>query len=42
MIFQNCSTWDDLVEKKYIQYLDSYEIENKVIAMFQKDIERLS
>ena len=39
MIFQNCSTWDNLVEQNYIQYLDSYEIENKVIAMFQKDIE---
>jgi len=38
-IFSECSNWKDLVEQNYIEYLDSYEIENKVVAMFQSDIE---
>ena len=36
----NTHNWDDLVEQNFIEYLDSYEIENKVVAMFEKDIER--
>ena len=38
--YKNTYSWDDLVEQNFIEYLDSYEIENKVVAMFEKDIEK--
>lgn len=36
-IIQN-NSWLDLVEKNYIVYLDSYEIENMYVSMFMKDV----
>lgn len=41
MILKPCNhyNWNDLIKKSYIEYLDPSEIEFKVIAMTQKDLE---
>ena len=33
-------SWDELIELGYIQYIDSHEVENSVIAMTQDDLNR--
>ena len=33
-------SWDQLIKDNYIEYIDSHEIENKVVAMFQHEIDK--
>ena len=35
---KDSSNWDELIDKKKIIYRDSYELENSVIAMYEKEL----